>query len=60
MNNYYIYEVKAYSTESLIINIKQNRIRVLELKKIDEYTYHLKIDVKDNLKFKKVFYGAKI
>lgn len=60
MNNYYIYEVKAYSTESLIIKIKQNRIRVLELKKIDEYTYNLKIDVKDNLKFKKVFYGAKI
>ena len=60
MNNYYIYEVNAYSIESLIIKIKQNKIKVLELKKIDDYIYHLKISFKDNLKFKKVFLDAKL
>lgn len=59
-NNFYIYEVTAYSSESLLLKIKQNKLHILEFKKIDEFVYHITIDVINNLQFKKVFPNARI
>lgn len=59
-NSYYIYEIRAYSSESLIKKIKDNHLYVQELKKITDFTYHLKINVNQSSKLQKIFPDAKI
>ena len=59
-NNFYICEVVDYSTEHILQTIKNNKIEVLEFNKVDEYIYHIKINVKNYNKLLKVFPNLKI
>lgn len=59
-NSYLIYEVSSYSSEHLLRQIRENKLSLLSLTKVDEYLYHLKIDVGTHRSFLKVFPNAKL
>lgn len=60
MNNYYICEIVDYSTEHILNKIKDDKIYVLQFKKLDNYLYHLKVDIKNYQKLLKVFPNLKV
>lgn len=60
VSNYYIIEVVDYSSEHILSKIKDNRIKVELFQKIDDYIFHLTIDVKQYSRLVKVFPNCKI
>lgn len=44
MKNECIYEIVSYSTESMILKFKENKIKINYLEKIDDYVYHISIN----------------
>lgn len=60
MSNYYICEIVDYSTEHILKKIKENKIYVLEFKKIDDYLFHIKVDINNYKKLSRVFSNCKV